>query len=724
MSPRPQLLSDLDLCVDAVLARLGPDLKVGLPLGLGKPAELVNALYARARQDAELRLCLLTALSLERPVPGSELERAFLEPFLARVFEGVPELDYARDASAGRLPANVRVVEFFFRPGSRLSNAQAQRDHVCTNYTFAARDVFAQGCNLALQMIARRDTPDGPRYSLGSNPDTAPELLAMLRDAEARGERRVAVVGVVNPNLPFMGHDAEVSADSFDFIVDDARAHSALFPTPRTPVSLTDYAIGLHASILVRDGGTLQIGIGSLGDAVTQALILRHHHNPDYCVAMARLLNDPDDAASLARIGGMGRFEQGLYGATEMFVDGFMQLQRAGILKRLVYDFWALQRIINQGQCDPQALDAAVLEHLSAAGLGMLRAQDFAALQHHGLFADSARYEQGFLQFADGCRVIADLDQPATRAAIVQSGMGRSLRRGKVLHAGFFLGPRDFYQNLHALDPVVQDTICMTGVDKVNQLDLNPRLYREQRRDARFLNSAMIATVSGAVVSDGLADGRVVSGVGGQYNFVAQAHQLDGGRSVLMLRAVRDSAGRQQGNIVLDYAHCTIPRHLRDLLVTEYGVADLRGQTDSEVAKRVLSLADSRFQPELLVRLKASGRIEQDWSLPPAWSHNTPEQLERRLKGLRDLGHLPDFPFGTEFTDQEWRLARALQAMKARSISTPKWKLLLSGLRPRRVTVSQRRDLVRVRLNHAFSLRRMTERGLLIDALRALPAED
>ena len=127
MSPRPQLLSDLDLCIDAVLARLGRDLKVGLPLGLGKPVELVNALYARARQDAQLRLCFLTALSLERPVPGSELEAAFLEPFLARVFEGVPELDYARDASAGGLPANVRVVEFFFRPGSRLSNAQAQR---------------------------------------------------------------------------------------------------------------------------------------------------------------------------------------------------------------------------------------------------------------------------------------------------------------------------------------------------------------------------------------------------------------------------------------------------------------------------------------------------------------------------------------------------------------------------------------------------------------------
>jgi acyl-CoA hydrolase len=37
--------------------------------------------------------------------------------------------------------------------------------------------------------------------------------------------------------------------------------------------------------------------------------------------------------------------------------------------------------------------------------------------------------------------------------------------------------------------------------------------------------------LSGAVVSDGLDDGRVVSGVGGQYNFIAMAHQLATGRS-------------------------------------------------------------------------------------------------------------------------------------------------------------------------------------------------
>jgi hypothetical protein len=56
-------------------------------------------------------------------------------------------------------------------------------------------------------------------------------------------------------------------------------------------VSAADYAIGLHASSLVADGGTLQIGIGSLGDAIAQALIVRDRHGDEYrasCESLCR----------------------------------------------------------------------------------------------------------------------------------------------------------------------------------------------------------------------------------------------------------------------------------------------------------------------------------------------------------------------------------------------------------------------------------------------------
>ena len=44
----------------------------------------------------------------------------------------------------------------------------------------------------------------------------------------------------------------------------------------------------------------------------------------------------------------------------------------------------------------------------------------------------------------------------------------------------------------------------------------------------------------------------------------------------------------------------TIPRHLRDVIVTEYGVADLRGKSDADVIAAMLAVADSRFQAELV----------------------------------------------------------------------------------------------------------------------------
>ena len=74
----------------------------------------------------------------------------------------------------------------------------------------------------------------------------------------------------------------------------------------------------------------------------------------------------------------------------------------------------------------------------------------------------------------------------------------------------------------------------MCGVSFVNQLDgADQALKIAQRRHGRFLNSTMMMTLLGAAVSDGLADGRVVSGVGGQYNFVAMAHSLPEARSIL-----------------------------------------------------------------------------------------------------------------------------------------------------------------------------------------------
>src|SRR5438132_14396174 len=89
----PKNFTSPDECVEAIIAKVGPKLVVGAPLGIGKPNHLVNALYKRVAQDPSLSLRLVTALSLERPTGKSELERRFLDPFAARLFGDYPELE-------------------------------------------------------------------------------------------------------------------------------------------------------------------------------------------------------------------------------------------------------------------------------------------------------------------------------------------------------------------------------------------------------------------------------------------------------------------------------------------------------------------------------------------------------------------------------------------------------------------------------------------------------
>jgi Acetyl-CoA hydrolase/transferase C-terminal domain len=161
----------------------------------------------------------------------------------------------------------------------------------------------------------------------------------------------------------------------------------------------------------------------------------------------------------------------------------------------------------------------------------------------------------------------------------------------------------------------------------------------------------------------------VVSGVGGQLNFVMQAMDLPDARSILCLRATRESGGRVQSNIRYAYGHTTVPRHLRDMVVTEYGVADLRGRTDSEIVAALLAIADSRFQPGLLADAQRNGKISNSYVIPEAQRRNTPQRLAEGFANARRAGLFEEYPFGTDFTADEIRIARALKYLEARTAS-------------------------------------------------------
>ncbi|MDX1733763.1 MAG: acetyl-CoA hydrolase/transferase C-terminal domain-containing protein, partial [Halioglobus sp.] len=527
------------------------------------------------------------------------------------------------------------------------------------------------------------------------------------------GARKVVKVAQVHSDLPFMEHDAELPADVFDIIVDNPDYDRALFAVPNGAVPLRDYAAALHASQLVVDGGTLQIGIGALGDAVAQACILRQRDNDAYGRLLAAIGADHADAQS-------SPFEQGLYVSTEMFVYGMMRLVEEGIVKRRVYDDLELQNARNAGAIG-DTVDSELYRWALDTGYmpRHLDAQSLARLQHWGIVDEAVTLAGASLDIA-GQHYPNDLREQRTADALLAQVQGGTLRHGRYLHGGFFLGPREFYERLRALDDAEREAICMTGVRRTNQLLLDFPLYSAQRRDARFINTGMKVTLSGAVASDALEDGTVISGVGGQYNFVAMAHDLPGARSVLCIRSTRGQGDALESNIVARYGHATIPRHLRDIVVTEYGVADLRGQSDAEVIKRLVAVADSRFQEELLQFAREHGKLESDYELPQSARNNTPQRLADSLAPFVEQGLLPDYPFGTELTDREVALAASLRRIKSLSGDPAGMvKAVFRALLHREDEESARPWLERIHLEHPE-----TPKEFLVQQLLLLDLED
>lgn len=610
----PRIFSDPDAIADDIIRDVGPRLVVGLPLGLGKANHIINALYRRAASDRSIHLTIFTALTLEKPAPRADLERRFIAPVIDRLFGGYPDLEYARALHAKALPPNIEVVEFFFLAGKWLGNGYAQQQYISANYTHASSYLLTRGVNVIAQLVAKRVVNGESRYSLSSNTDTTLDLM------RSRADGRIAfkLVAQVNSELPFMPGQGDLPGDQFHAVLDSPETDFPLFAPPSEPVSDTKYAIGLHSAGLVRDGGTLQIGIGQVGDALAQSLIVRHRDNAAYREVMSRLAPAKSTKETEP-------FAKGLYGVSEMFFEAFVALIDAGVLKREV--------------------------------------------------------------------------------------------DGALLHAAFFLGPKSFYRALREMTPEHLARIQMVPVSFTNQLYGDEDAKRQARVDARFVNNAMMATLMGAVVSDGLDNGQVVSGVGGQYNFVAQAFALEGARSILTLESTRGSGKSAASNIRWSYGHTTIPRHLRDVIVTEYGVADLRGKSDAQVIAAMLNVADSRFQAELMRQAKDAGKLPKNHEIPAAHRENLPDRVSAALKPSREAGLLPAFPFGSDFTDVEQRLIPALQILKEATASP----LALLGLawegRSARHSAELAACLARMQLDRPASLADRLYRSLLIAAL-------
>jgi acyl-CoA hydrolase len=111
-------------------------------------------------------------------------------------------------------------------------------------------------------------------------------------------------------------------------------------------------------------------------------------------------------------------------------------------------------------------------------------------------------------------------------------------------------------------------------------------------------NTALQIGLDGAVNVERVGD-RIIAGIGGHADFCAGASHCADGFSVIALRST-DRAGRS--TIVPSVDVVSTPRCDVDVVVTEHGVADLRGVDDDDRATRLLSIAAPEHRDALAAR--------------------------------------------------------------------------------------------------------------------------
>src|SRR6516165_9296166 len=119
------------------------------------------------------------------------------------------------------------------------------------------------------------------------------------------------------------------------------------------------------------------------------------------------------------------------------------------------------------------------------------------------------------------------------------------------------------------------------------------------------INGALEVDLTGQVNAE-TAGGRHIGVVGGQMDFVRAANRAREGHSIIALQST--NRDRRRSRIVARLADgvVTTPRAEADLVVTEHGIAKLRGRTLAERARALIQVADPTFRAELA---RASERL-------------------------------------------------------------------------------------------------------------------
>jgi acyl-CoA hydrolase len=159
----------------------------------------------------------------------------------------------------------------------------------------------------------------------------------------------------------------------------------------------------------------------------------------------------------------------------------------------------------------------------------------------------------------------------------------------------FAAGTRDLYDWLEG-----REQVRFLPVEQINDPSIIAR-----NRCMISINGALAVDLEGQIAAD-MVDGRQYSGIGGHEDFVNGASFSEGGRSLICLpstaRVRFDSGERSVSRLVAAFppsTSVTTPRHQVDVVITEWGAAELAGRTVEERAAALAEIAHPDFRDEL-----------------------------------------------------------------------------------------------------------------------------
>ncbi len=168
------------------------------------------------------------------------------------------------------------------------------------------------------------------------------------------------------------------------------------------------------------------------------------------------------------------------------------------------------------------------------------------------------------------------------------NGLCKTMDKGKIVATLMFGGQRlyDFVDD----NPM----LVMKPVEYTNDNEIIRRQYKMVS-----INSAIQVDLTGQISAESIGD-RMFSGVGGQVDFIRGATLSEGGKSIIAIPATADGGNTSRIVPYLDFGGwVTTTRPLANYIVTEHGVANLRGKSVQERVAALISIAEPKFRDEL-----------------------------------------------------------------------------------------------------------------------------